>query len=89
MIEVNVNRGTGMVAGIIACILAVLGILFLGIIFVPLAAIVALIGTIIAVKNRNMAGISVNVLAWILVLFGFFTSPILMMALGVTVGAAH
>ncbi len=89
MTEVNVNRGTGMVAGIIACILAVLGILFLGIIFVPLAAIVALIGTIIAVKNRNMAGIGVNVLAWILVLFGFFTSPILMMALGVTVGAAH
>ena len=89
MTEVNVNRGTGMVAGIIACILAVLGILFLGIIFVPLAAIVALIGTIIAVKNRNMAGIGVNVLAWILVLFGFFTSPILMVALGVTVGAAH
>lgn len=89
MTEVNVNRGTGMVAGIIACILAVLGILFLGIIFVPLAAIVALIGTIIAVKNRNIAGIGVNVLAWILVLFGFFTSPILMMALGVTVGAAH
>ena len=89
MTEVNVNRGTGMVAGIIACILAVLGILFLGILFVPLAAIVALIGTIIAVKNRNMAGIGVNVLAWILVLFGFFTSPILMMALGVTVGAAH
>ena len=89
MTEVNVNRGTGMVAGIIACILAVLGILFLGIIFVPLAAIVALIGTIIAVKNRNMAGIGVNVLAWILVLFGFFPSPILMMALGVTVGAAH
>ena len=88
MTEVNVNRGTGMVAGIIACILAVLGILFLGIIFVPLAAIVALIGTIIAVKNRNMAGIGVNVLAWILVLFGFFTSPILMMALGVPVGAA-
>ena len=89
MTEVNVNRGTGMVAGIIPCILAVLGILFLGIIFVPLAAIVALIGTIIAVKNRNMTGIGVNVLAWILVLFGFFTSPILMMALGVTVGAAH
>ena len=89
MTEVNVNRGTGMVAGIIACILAVLGILFLGIIFVPLAAIVALIGTIIAVKNRNMAGIGVNVLAWILVLFGFFTSPILMMALGVTVVAAQ
>ena len=89
MAEVNVNRGTGMVAGIIACILAVLGILFLGIVFVPLAALVALIGTIIAVKNRNMGGIGVNVLAWILVLVGLFTSPFLMMALGVSVGAAH
>ncbi|WP_050809059.1 hypothetical protein [Cardiobacterium valvarum] len=69
-------------AGIIACVLAVLGILFLGIVFVPLAAIVALIGTIIAVKGRNIAGIGVNVLAWVLVLVGFFTSPILLAAIG-------
>ena len=62
-----------MVAGIIACVLAVLGILFLGIVFVPLAALVALFGTIIAVKNRNVGGIGVNVLAWVLVLVGLFT----------------
>lgn len=79
------TQGTGMVAGIIACVLAVLGILFLGLIFVPLAAIVALIGTIVAVKNRNMAGIGVNVLAWVLVLIGFFTSPLLLSALGLGV----
>ena len=82
MSDVNVNRGTGMVAGIIACVLAVLGILFLGIVFVPLAALVALFGTIIAVKNRNVGGIGVNVLAWVLVLVGLFTSPLLLGALG-------
>ncbi len=76
------KAGTGLIAGIIACILAVLGILFLGIVFVPLAAIVALIGTIIAVKNKNMAGIGVNVLAWVLVIIGLMTSPILLATLG-------
>jgi len=83
MTEVSVqSRNSGMVAGIIACVLAVLGILFLGIVFVPLAAIVALIGTISAVKGRNIAGIGVNVLAWVLVLIGFFTSPLLLAAIG-------
>ena len=83
MTEVSVqSRNSGMVAGIIACVLAVLGILFLGIVFVPLAAIVALIGTISAVKGRNIAGIGFNVLAWVLVLIGFFTSPLLLAAIG-------
>jgi len=43
---VVVKQGTGMVAGIIASVLAVLGILFFGTVFVPLAAITAIIGTI-------------------------------------------
>ena len=72
------KQGTGMVAGIIACMLAVLGILFLGTIFVPIAAIVTLIGTIIAIKNKNVAGVGVNVLAWILTIVGLFTSPLLL-----------
>ncbi|MDY4594369.1 MAG: hypothetical protein SO424_04820 [[Pasteurella] aerogenes] len=78
----------GKTAGIIACILAVLGILFLGVIFVPLAAIVALIGTIIAVKNKNMPAVGINILAWVLVLAGSFTSPILLAAIGLGAGAA-
>ncbi|VAW50889.1 hypothetical protein MNBD_GAMMA05-2374 [hydrothermal vent metagenome] len=78
------KQGTGMVAGIIACVLAVLGILFLGTIFVPIAAIVALIGTIIAVKNKNGAGIGVNVLAWVLTIVGLFTSPVLLTIIGVS-----
>jgi len=59
------SQGTGMIAGIIACVLAILGVLTLGTVFVPLSAIVALIGTIIAVKNKNAAGIGVNALAWV------------------------
>ncbi len=78
------KQGTGMVAGIIACVLAVLGILFLGTIFVPIAAIVALIGTIIAVMNGNMAGIGVNVLAWILTVVGLITSPMLLGIIGLS-----
>lgn len=80
--NIVVKKGTGLVAGIIACVLAVIGILFLGIIFVPLALITALIGTIIAVKNRNLAGIGVNILAWVLILIGFLTSPILLSVIG-------
>ena len=74
--------GTGMIAGIIACVLAVLGILFLGFIFVPLAAVVAMVGTVIAIKNGNGAGIGVNVLAWVLTLIGLYTSPVLLGMIG-------
>lgn len=78
----------GMMAGIIACVLAVLGILFLGVIFVPLAVIVALIGTIIAVKNKNMKSLGVNILAWVLIIIGFITSPVLLMMIGIGGAAA-
>lgn len=78
------KQGTGMVAGIIACVLAVLGIITIGTIFVPIATIVALIGTIIAVKNKNGAGIGVNVLAWVLTIVALFTSPVLLTIIGVS-----
>lgn len=81
------KKGTGMVAGIIACVLAVLGILFIGTIFVPIAVIVALIGTIIAIKNKNGAGIGVNVLAWVLTIVGLLTSPVLLGIIGLSAGS--
>ncbi|GAB6070387.1 hypothetical protein JCM30760_14840 [Thiomicrorhabdus hydrogeniphila] len=68
----------GMVAGIIACVLAVLGILFFGTVFVPIAMIVAFFGTIIAIKNGSGAGFGVNLLAWLLIVVGFVTSPMLL-----------
>lgn len=82
--EVLAKKGTGMIAGLLACVLAILGILFLGFIFVPIAAIVALLGIVIAVKNKNTAGISVNILAWVLVIVGLFSSPVLLLMIGVT-----
>jgi len=75
----------GMTAGIIASVLAVLGILFLGVVFIPLAIIVALLGTFISIKkNKNTAGIGVNVLAWVLIIVGFITSPALLMVIGLS-----
>ena len=87
MTDVNVQSKGGTVAGIIACVLAVLGILFLGILFVPLASIVAPTGTIFALKSRNMGGIGINVLAWVLTLVGLMTSPVLLMAIGIGASA--
>ena len=76
------KQGTGMVAGVISSVLAVLGIFTLGIVFVPLAAITVAIGSIVALKNMSGGGIAVNVLAWILVVVGLFTSPVLLLAIG-------
>jgi hypothetical protein len=59
-------------AGIIVCILAVCGILTVGFLFIPLAAITALCGLLIAIENKNSNGVWVNVLAWVLVLAGVF-----------------
>jgi len=81
------STGTGMVPGIIACVLAVLGIFTVGIVFVPLAAVMALVGTIIAAKNAHWGGAGVNVLAWVLTLVGLFASPALLAFLGFGLGS--
>jgi hypothetical protein len=65
-----------------ACVLAVFGILFLGIVFIPMAFITSLIGTVLAVKTRDIASIGVNISAWILVVIGFLSSPLLVAAIG-------
>ncbi|MEM6484357.1 MAG: pilin [Pseudomonadota bacterium] len=75
----------GNVWGIIASIFAVLGIFTIGTIFVPIAALVALVGTIISVKNKNGTGIGISVLAWVLTIVGLITSPVL---LAIIIGSA-
>ena len=77
MSETN-NTKAGMTAGIIACVLAVLGILFIGTIYVPIAFVVLIIGFAIAIKNKSIGGIGVNILALILTVIGLFTSPVLL-----------
>jgi hypothetical protein len=78
----EVGNKRGMTAGIIACVLAGVGILFFGVVFVPLAMIVALFGTFLAVKSKNTSAIGVNILAWVLVIIGVATSPLLLVAIG-------
>jgi len=82
MTESITQKGTGMTAGIIACVLAVLGIFTIGFVFVPLAFITTCIGGYIAVKNKNSGGIGVCVLGLILTIVGLFTSPILLAFIG-------
>ena len=83
MSEISIKpRNTGVLPGIIACVLAILGIFTIGFVFIPLAAIVALVGTIVAIINGNIGGIGIAILAWILTFVGLILSPVLLSALG-------
>lgn len=73
----------GTTAGMISSVLAVLGIFFLGIVFVPIALIVGLVGMFRSISTKNISGIIINALALILVLVGFFTSPMLIAIIGI------
>ncbi|MBL4744439.1 MAG: hypothetical protein JKX87_07420 [Cycloclasticus sp.] len=73
---------TGITAGIIASILAIIGTVMLGTIFVPLAVITAIAGTYHAIRGRDAGGIGINLLAWVLILIGLFTSPLLLSIIG-------
>jgi hypothetical protein len=80
------RKRTGVIAGVIAGVLALLGIFSFGIVFVPLAIIVALIGSIVAVKNFNIGGVGVNVLSWVLIGVGVAVSPGIWVALALFFG---
>ncbi|MBO7370732.1 MAG: hypothetical protein J6U11_06830 [Campylobacter sp.] len=75
-----VNQSSGNTAGILAIVFAILVIFFLGILFVPLALICAIIATIKAVKGS--ASKLVAIIAWILLVVAFATSPVLLSMLG-------
>ncbi len=80
-VKIN-NKNAGMTAGLISCFLAILGILFLGTIFVPIAAIVTIFGSVIAIRSKSATGIGVNALAWVLTFVGLITSPVLLGLIG-------
>lgn len=80
VIVVKAKR-TGVVAGIVAGVLALLGIFSVGLIFVPLAVLVALVGSIVALKNFNIGGLGTNILAWALIAVGVAVSPGIWVAL--------
>jgi hypothetical protein len=85
-----VQHRPGTLAGVIACVLAVLGIVVSGIIFVPIAALCAAVALIRALAGGNFAGVGVSVLALVLTAIGFAVTPslwLLTLALSVASGA--
>jgi hypothetical protein len=84
---VIVRRGSpGLLAGLLACIFAVLGIFTLGFIFVPIAALCSLIGLINGAAHLCASGFFVSLLGAFLMVVGFLHSPALWLILGL--GAA-
>jgi len=65
----------GMIAGLLGCVFGVLGIVSLEIIFVPLAALSAVIGLIGSMGGRSAVGIGTSLLAGVLSAIGFAVSP--------------
>lgn len=70
------------VLGILSIVFAILGIFFLGIVFVPLAFLCAIAATYQAVKKQ--ASLVIAVLAWILTIVGLMTSPVLLATIGIS-----
>ncbi len=76
------SAGTG--AGICSCAMAIAGIFFWGIIFVPLALLFMLTGFLLAIFKGSRAGFGYNFLALLLTIMAIFTSPVLLGLIGLS-----
>lgn len=65
----------GLVAGLLGCAFGITGIFALGLVFVPLALLCALVGFLRGIIGGSAAGIGASVLASVLAVVGFATSP--------------
>ncbi|REG82897.1 hypothetical protein [Marinomonas pollencensis] len=88
VVYVTANNA-GNSAGIFACVLAALGIFTLSVVFVPLAAIVAICGLVSAILQVNVSGIGLNLFAWLLIVVGIVTSPVLIAFMLMLGGILH
>ena len=75
----------GFVLALVACGMGVLGIItpIIGLLFVLLTLVLALIATIVGLKNTYWPTVGFSVLAWVLFVGGIMTSPMLLGAIGV------
>ncbi len=84
------RRGSGgLIAGLLGCIFAVVGIFMLGIIFVPLAIVCSLIGLLRGITGLSAAGIMVSVLGGVLSVVGVASSPSLLLLMGGAIVASQ
>lgn len=72
----------GVVAGLLGCVFGTIGIFALGLLFVPLAALCAAVGLFRALSGRSMAGFGVSLLAGVVTVLAFITSPSLLLLSG-------
>ncbi len=76
------HRGRpGILAGLLGCVFGVLGILTLGSVFVPLAALCSVIGLLRGLTGLSVSGIAVSLLGGVLTIIGFVVSPSLWLIL--------
>jgi hypothetical protein len=78
------RRNQGVIAGVLACIFAVLGIFTFGILFVPMAAVCGVLGILRGAVAFNISGIALSALGIVLTIAGVAASPSLLLALGLT-----
>ena len=74
-------KKSGYLGGTVASILAILSIFILGVIFLPIAILIALFSTSNALINGNIGGVLYNILAWVLIVIGASTSPVFLVLL--------
>jgi hypothetical protein len=79
---VRYRGNAGLLAGVLGCVFGVLGIFTFGIIFVPLAALCALIGCVRGLAGGSMSGFGASLLAGLLAFVGFTVSPSLWLLTG-------
>lgn len=68
-----------MILGVIGCCLGILGIFTLGLVFVPVAVLVSLIGLMVGLGSRSAPGIIAGICGLTFSAIGFFSSPGLML----------
>ncbi len=86
IVIVKRSNNSGLLAGLLGCIFAILGIFTLGILFVPIAVICSLIGILSGVIGRSSTGVIVSLLAGVLSFFGFVYSPTLWLVVAAAIG---
>jgi hypothetical protein len=82
------RRNAGVLAGILGCVFAVLGIFTLGFLFIPIAALCSLIGLLNGISGLNIVGIAISTLSVFLTVVGLAFSPVLLLMLGISL-AGH
>jgi hypothetical protein len=75
------RRRQGILAGLLGCIFAVLGIFTIGTLFVPIAVICSIVGLLRGVTGPSASGLSISLLGALLCAVGVMLSPALLLML--------